>query len=813
MKKFLLAFSYLLLVCLTPLAGAPVMELEVDFSNPSWKSLIKPAWGKYPRVEGNELVFGPGSFSGMPIVPIAPGSVIHVEFDVQNTHITHGGKEGWKTAAVQMAFFSGNKEVGHTDLYNSGKPTNGKKHVTYSIPCKNTGFRLAFGSYGRDGEFRISNIKIKVEVPGKDLERDGSFFGMFGINDWFIHREKSDWDKLPLGGKNNIRVVKNIFPSRGGTLEIKDGGTVVSQIFPYNGEGLIVGAWYAQKNIKRKAGAPPWANAGIQLVYLDEKGKYLGHRDITASLLEGDRPWEYHQWVYAPGTLSRRVKGIQLWLRIWGGNTGTAWFDDFSVIIQGKSEARNYNSKAGTLKLSVAENAPQLPKIWNGIDLANARQTDHYRVYDAIARLKREGGIEYLRLREFMAAPISAKGVRPDGSIVHDFGKVDHYLDRLVFDLDLKLVPTIQTVPPFLQEKGQPHIPKDYGIWKKCVKGLVHHWIARYGKERVSEWIFECWNEPGSDFFKGTDAQFCRIFVTYLQALTEVEKEAGIKLRIGTPSCAMRELLSLCMAEAQKAGLDKAVTDASTHIYGGYAGSLALFPEGIKKLRRQMAPHSGKDIPVHITEYSGSAMATPHHDSQVGAASFVKINRMMLDMGVTRSYYYSVIDQPYLNLDRHYTGDHGMFMHYGPVPKAVFNALVCLNKLSGKRMTVTASSEPFDAIAAVADDGTVRVVVTTFSEEETDLIKKVPVTLEIDWKKDEMPHIAEIIYVDSARGNGYVAFLKAGKPKFKENPDTSAYFRAAEMKTEKLPACRIGNGKLTVTVEMELNSISYITLK
>ena len=252
----------------------------------------------------------------------------------------------------------------------------------------------------------------------------------------------------------------------------------------------------------------------------------------------------------------------------------------------------------------------------------------------------------------------------------------------------------------------------------------------------------------------------------------------------------MNGLLSLCMAEARKAGLDKAVTDVSIHIYGGYDGSLALYPHGIKEARGRMAPFGGENLPVHVTEFNGSAMVSGHFDTQTGAAFLVKANRIMADCGVTRGYYYCVIDHPYLKLDRHYCGDLGYMTHHDAVPKPAFNALTLLNRLAGKRLPVKASSEPFDAMAATDADGTV------------------------DWSgRTETLETAELIRVDSEHANSHAAFERAGSPPVAQQRDTATWQEAARLATEPLTGYRFENGKLIIPLTMELNSVAAITVK
>ena len=815
--KQLLTFLATILV-LAHSGAAELMNLEIDFGAEGWDSVVKPLWGNNRSLVKEDgvtwLKFGPHAFNATPLIPVPVGSTIKIEFDAMTTAIPPSG-EAWRTAAVQLGLFDGDKEQSHLDLFNTGKPTGRKRYVS-STPIRNNGFRLCFGNYGKDGEFRIANLKITVEVPGTNVEQDGSFQGMFGINDWFVQNGGKDWDGIGLGRAANAAVKKDLFPTPGGTLCLNGEATVISRLFPYNGEGLVVGAWFSQQGVETSTmPGRPWANAGIQLVYYDADDRVVGHSDVTPRMIPGDRPWSYQLLEIPPGGLNRQVKSVALWLRLFGGAKGKAWIDDVALIKQGEGQARNYNTSQGTIRIGGAAEAVPLNRVWNGVDLSYCSQIDLPQVQTALRRLKEEAGLEYLRTREFFNGPHTVTAIDAAGNITFDFSGVDRYLDFPVRELGLKLVPTLETIPPALRTAENSHVPRDFDLWGKAVKGLVKHWIERYGKETVSEWIFECWNEPGSDFFRGSDEEFCKLFVTYLRALTEVEKEMDIKLHIGTPSGAMNQLLSRVLEAADEAGLAGAVTDGSTHIYGGFSGSMEYYRLGVENIRKRMEPFAnGRQIPIHVTEFNGSAMSSHHFDTQTGGAFVVKANRMMADLGVTRSYFYCVIDHPYLNLENHYSGDLGYMTHYDAVPKASFNAVVLLNRLAGKRLPVVPSSEPFDAMAAIDGDGTVRVVATTFSEEEPDVFKPVPVTLEIDWTgRPEKLETAELVRIDSTHGNSYSAFDKAGRPSAKTSRDTSAMQEASRLTVEPLTGWRFENGKLIVPLTMELNSVAAVTLK
>lgn len=812
MKKLFLTLFFL--CAMTAMAdGAVLQTIVIDFAGDGWAHLLNSLWGAYPEAvsfRGKDcLEFGGGSFYGTPVIAIPRGAVVGVEFDACTTQITANGEE-WRTAAVQLAFLDNGREIGHTDLFNTGKETPWKRHAS-SIPLKCNGIALNFGNYGKDGKFRIANIRITVEIEGTNVERDPSFAGMFGINDWFVQKGGSDWDGLDLGSAENVSVENDLFPGEGATVKIDGPGTVVSQIFPYHGEGVVVGGWFRQQDIAR--GDAPWATAGIQLVYLDENDQHVGHADLTPEFTGGDRPWTYYLMEFAPGSITPRAKSIAVYLRVFGGAAGAACFDNISVVLHGEGESRHYDASRGKISVG-AEELGDLRPVWNGVDLSYCSQVSLPQVHEALRRLRAEAGVEYVRCREFFNGPFPIKALRGNQLPECDFGQLDGFMDVLVNELGFNIVATIETVPPQLHTEKRGHIPSDFSQWGLCVEALVEHWLDRYGEERVCKWIFECWNEPGSGFFVGTDSQFTRLFLTYLKTLKRIESRRGVRLRIGTPSGAADGLLSVIMAEAKNENADY-VTDISTHIYGGYDGSLGLFKQGVDGVRRRLADNAcGSQAPIHVTEYNGSAMVSRHFDTQTGAAYLVKANRLWLDLGIQRAYYYSVIDHPYLNLQNHFSGDLGVFTHHGPIAKPSFNAWTLLNRMKGRRLKLSTSSDPFDAIACLGDDGAVQVLVTTFSEEEPESRQTVPVIIDIDWEgRPSQLERATFIQIDSSAGNAHSAFLAAGSPSASEMKDATALQQASALTEKNLTGYGFQDGRLVIPVPMELNSVLWLRIE
>jgi xylan 1,4-beta-xylosidase len=54
--------------------------------------------------------------------------------------------------------------------------------------------------------------------------------------------------------------------------------------------------------------------------------------------------------------------------------------------------------------------------------------------------------------------------------------------------------------------------PKDYAMWGELVRKFTEHLVERYGKEEVSTWYFEVWNEPDISYWHGTPAEYFKLY-------------------------------------------------------------------------------------------------------------------------------------------------------------------------------------------------------------------------------------------------------------------------------------------------------------
>jgi xylan 1,4-beta-xylosidase len=54
--------------------------------------------------------------------------------------------------------------------------------------------------------------------------------------------------------------------------------------------------------------------------------------------------------------------------------------------------------------------------------------------------------------------------------------------------------------------------PKDYAMWGELCRRVTEHFVERYGRAQVATWYFEVWNEPDIGYWKGTPADYLKLY-------------------------------------------------------------------------------------------------------------------------------------------------------------------------------------------------------------------------------------------------------------------------------------------------------------
>jgi xylan 1,4-beta-xylosidase len=112
------------------------------------------------------------------------------------------------------------------------------------------------------------------------------------------------------------------------------------------------------------------------------------------------------------------------------------------------------------------------------------------------------------------------------GHPIYDWKIVDRIFDTF-HDAGLKPLVELGFMPEALSTHPQPYRhsfpngsiftgwaypPKDYAKWDELVFQFVKHLRARYGDAEVKTWLWEVWNEPDIEYWKGTPEEFFKLY-------------------------------------------------------------------------------------------------------------------------------------------------------------------------------------------------------------------------------------------------------------------------------------------------------------
>ena len=108
-------------------------------------------------------------------------------------------------------------------------------------------------------------------------------------------------------------------------------------------------------------------------------------------------------------------------------------------------------------------------------------------------------------------------------------------------------------------------LPRDIAQWQDYIARFVRFLIDRYGRDAVSRWYFEVWNEPDLPFvfFDGRQKDYFRLYQATAQAIKGVER--GI--RVGGPATSGSRWIAEFLAFCRQSGAP--VDFISTHQYAG----------------------------------------------------------------------------------------------------------------------------------------------------------------------------------------------------------------------------------------------------
>jgi xylan 1,4-beta-xylosidase len=298
---------------------------------------------------------------------------------------------------------------------------------------------------------------------------------------------------------------------------------------------------------------------------------------------------------------------------------------------------------------------------------------------EAFRIVRRELGVEMVRAHAILHDRLGVYR-EDEGRPVHDFGRVDAALDRLL-ETGLRPIVELSFVPRDLASdpsstvfdyRGIISPPRDLDLWRQLVEGLVRHLVERYGPDEVRRWLFEVWNEANLQvFWTGSEADYFALYDASVAAVKAVDPA----LRVGGPATSAVGWVDDLLDHARRN--DVPIDFVSTHTYG--APPLDLRPI----LRRFDRP----ELPLWWTEWGVSPThGAPVNDSVWGAPLVAR--GMRSAAGRLHSLAYWVASDQFVELgapERLFHGGFGL-LTVGNLRKPRFWALWILEQLGEREI-------------------------------------------------------------------------------------------------------------------------------
>jgi xylan 1,4-beta-xylosidase len=135
-----------------------------------------------------------------------------------------------------------------------------------------------------------------------------------------------------------------------------------------------------------------------------------------------------------------------------------------------------------------------------------------------------------------------------DGNPVYSWTIIDHIFDTFHAE-GIKPIVEIGFMPEALSTHPEPYRhnfpkgpigsiytgwaypPRDYAKWAELVFQFTRHLRERYGDAELKTWLWEVWNEPDIDYWKGTPEEYFKLYDFTADAVLRTFPEA----RIGGP--------------------------------------------------------------------------------------------------------------------------------------------------------------------------------------------------------------------------------------------------------------------------------------
>ena len=399
---------------------------------------------------------------------------------------------------------------------------------------------------------------------------------------------------------------------------------------------------------------------------------------------------------------------------------------------------------------------------------------------------------------------------------------------------------------------GWAYQPTDYQKWAQLVFQFTKHLRDRYGDAKVKTWLWEIWNEPDIDYWKGTQEEYFKLYDysadAVLRALPNAKLGGPDSTGPGRPKAAqvLKDFLQHCdTGQNYVTGKNGAPLDfisfhpkgsptwQGDHVQMGIAAQLNAIDQGFKIVA---SFPKWRNTPVILGESDPegcaacSAEKNPQNGYRNGAlyASYTAeafsqtlslAEREQINLMGVVTWAFEFEDQPYFAGFRELASD--------GLDKPVLNAFRMLGLLSGDRVEATSSaaletdqivstgvrSTPdIRAIATRTEHG-IEVLIWNYHDDDLP-----SASTSIQLTISELPveiqrALLEHFRIDASHSNAFTAWKEVGSP---QKPDEEQYKKleaAAQLQLLSSPKwIQIERGTATLRFELPRQGLSLLKI-
>jgi len=384
-------------------------------------------------------------------------------------------------------------------------------------------------------------------------------------------------------------------------------------------------------------------------------------------------------------------------------------------------------------------------------------------------------------------------GICPDVNAagpITSFVYLDQVYDRLL-EIGVRPFVELSFMPTALASsrnavfwyRGNASPPRRLADWVALVEAFARHLIGRYGIAEVSQWRFECWNEPNLSFWAGTRAQYFDLYRETARTLKRVDEH----LQVGGPATAemmwIADFLGFCSSNRVP------VDFVSSHIYAddpqeNIFGQPEVYPfeqvipRALAQARVQMSAAGFGTLPLVISEWSSQ-----------NPAFIAQTIRDCLGLAETLSYWtFDAVFEEQGPPRSFFNDTYGLIGQSG-VPRPSLHAFTLLHRLGSR---LQASHGP--VLGSTRDDGSHAVLAWNLVPRRTRTSAGAPLaayrgenlaardTRRLTLKLGGTDaRVARLTILDPASASAMPAYERMGKPEFPSRAQIEVLRRGASI--------------------------------